>query len=125
MAASMDKDFGIVFEDQGAKCRVSISGRLTIDSSPDLRTLLLQRLQSSSCQNLTVDFYEVEYMDTSGLAILVELLRVARLQGKTFQLGGLRARPRYVLETSRLLHLFDEVKDEMRPPDQSRPGGRE
>jgi anti-sigma B factor antagonist len=125
MAALMDNDFGIVCEDQGAACRVSLSGRLTIDSSPDLRNLLLQRLQSSSCQSLIVDFYEVEYMDTSGLAILVEILKVARIQGKTFQLGGLQERPRYVLETSRLLQLFDELKDEMAPPDESRPGGRE
>ena len=125
MAGLMDNDFGIVCEDQGPGCRVSISGRLTIDSSPDLRTLLLQRLQSSSCQSLTVDFCEVEYMDTSGLAILVEILKVARIQGKTFQLGGLRERPRYVLESSRLLHLFDELKDEMPPPAQSRSGGRE
>ena len=62
----MDTDFGMVCEHQGAKCRISLSGRLTIDSSPDLRTLLLERLQSSSCESPTVDFYEVEYVDTSG-----------------------------------------------------------
>jgi len=122
MAASMDKDFGVVCEDQGAWCRVSLSGRITIDSSPDLRTLLLQRLQSSSCQSLTVDFYEVEYVDSSGLAILVEVLKASRVHGKAFHLSRLRERQRYLLETTRLLHLFDELEEELPPADQSRPG---
>jgi anti-anti-sigma regulatory factor len=40
--------------------------------------------------------------------MLVETLKAARTQGKTFHLSGLRERPRYLLETTRLLHLFDE-----------------
>ena len=87
----------------------SLSGRITIDSSPDLRELLLGQLESSSCQILTVDFHEVAYVDTSGLALLVEILKAARTQGKAFHLSGLQERPRYLLEATRLLHLFDEV----------------
>ncbi len=49
-----------------------------------------------SCQNLTVDFREVPYVDTSGLAVLVEILKAARTQGKTFHLSGLSERPRYL-----------------------------
>jgi anti-anti-sigma factor len=56
-----------------------------------------------------VDFFEVVYVDTSGLALLVEILKAARTQGKTFQVSGLRERPRYLLEATRLLHLFNEV----------------
>jgi anti-sigma B factor antagonist len=91
---------------------VSLSGRITIDTSPDLRARLFQLLQSSSCQALTVDFCEVYYVDTSGLAVLVEVLKAVRSQGKTFRLSGLRERPRYLLESTRLLHLFEEVKPE-------------
>lgn len=118
----MDTDFGILSEHQGVSCHISLSGRITIDSSPDLRTLLLQRLQSSTCQSLTVDFYDVEYVDTSGLAILVEILKAARVQGKTFHLGRLRERPRYLLEATRLLHLFDEINGEFPQADRSGPG---
>jgi anti-sigma B factor antagonist len=80
-----------------------------MDSSPSLRAFLLERLESPGCQTLTADFCEVTYVDTSGLAILVEVLRAARTLGKAFRLSGLRERPRYLLETTRLLHLFDEV----------------
>jgi anti-anti-sigma factor len=61
---------------------------------------------------MTVDFDEVDYIDTSGLAVLVEVLKAAREQGKTFHLSRLRERPRYLLEATRVLHLFDEVSDE-------------
>ena len=96
----------IAFEQHATQCLVKLGGRITIDSSPRLREFLLLRLESESCQSLTVDLYEVEYIDTSGLAILVEALRAARLQGKALSLSRLRERPRYLLETTRLLHLF-------------------
>jgi anti-sigma B factor antagonist len=104
----LDDDIRVVCEDLGTECQVRLSGRITIDTSPGLRVLLLQRLESRSCQALTVDFCEVDYIDTSGLAMLVETLKAARTQGKTFHLSGLRERPRYLLETTRLLQLFDE-----------------
>jgi len=105
----LDPDIRVVFDQRADDCHVSLSGRITIDSSPDLRTLLLRRLESPSCQLLTVDFCEVAYVDISGVAILVELLKAARRLKKTFQLSGLRGRPRYLLESTRLLHLFPEV----------------
>jgi anti-sigma B factor antagonist len=101
------------FRRRGGDCLGSISGRITIDSSPDLRLLLLQTLQAADCDRLTVDFYDVAYMDTSGLAVLLEVLRAARGLQKTFQLSGLREHPRYLLEGTRLLRLFDEVDREV------------
>ena len=69
----------------------------------------MQRLQSRLCRSLTVDLYNVDYIDTSGLAVLVEILKAARDQGKTFYLSRLRERPRYLFETSHLLHLFEDA----------------
>jgi anti-sigma B factor antagonist len=108
---SLDADIRAVCESHGSDCQVRLSGRITIDSSPSLRALLLQRLESPGCRSLTVDFSEVPYVDTSGLAVLVETLRAARTLGKTFQLSGLQERPRYLLEATRLLHLFHEVSE--------------
>lgn len=111
--APLDGDIRATCEHQGSACQVSLSGRITIESSPGLRARLLESLRSPLCQSLTVDFYEVAYVDTSGLATLVEVLKAARNQGKTFHLNRLRERPRYLLETTRLLHLFDEMNREM------------
>jgi anti-sigma B factor antagonist len=111
----MGGEIHVVCSSRGGECRVVLGGRITIDSSPDLRTYLLERLESTECQGVTVDFCDVIYIDTSGLAMLVEVLKFARTQGKGFSLSGLRDRPRYLLEATRLLHLFHEVGPD--PPD--------
>jgi len=97
---------------RGAECVVTLSGRITIGTSPDLRLLLLKRLQLPDCRILTADLQGVTYIDTSGLAILVELLKAAYAQGKTLRLNHLQERPRYLLESTRLLHLFAETGHE-------------
>jgi anti-sigma B factor antagonist len=95
-------------EQLGAECRAKLSGRINVDSSPELRPLLLRMLTASHCQVLIVDFCEVVYIDTSGVAVLVQVLKSARQLGKRLQLSGLRERPRYLLESTGLLRLFDE-----------------
>lgn len=107
---SLDADIRAVCEQRGAECQVSLSGRITIDSSPDLLALFLRQVESLSCRILTVDLHEVAYVDISGLAILVETLKAARTQGKAFRLNGLQERPRYLLEATRLLHLFEDAQ---------------
>ena len=82
---------------------------------------MLRRLEEPSCQILTVDFRDVPYVDTSGLAMLVEVLKAARAQGKAFHLSGLQERPRYLLEATRLLHLFQDVNSERPEPDHLHP----
>jgi anti-anti-sigma factor len=119
---SLDPGVQAVFEQRGVECNVSLAGRVTIDTSPDLRLLLLQRLESPGCQILTVDFGESAYVDTSGIAILAEILKAARDQGKTFRLCRLGERTRYVLETTRLLHLFEQVNRETPRMNPSLPG---
>jgi anti-sigma B factor antagonist len=108
--AHVDHGVGILCRSDGVLCHVSLAGRITIDSSPDLRLSLLQHLESPACHSLTLDFYDVAYIDTSGLAVLVEVLKAARDRGKALYLSRLRERPRYLLEATRLAHLFKEVQ---------------
>ena len=73
----MDGEIHVVRSSRGRECRVDLAGRITIDSSPELRTYLLERLESTDCQGVTVDFYDVNYIDTSRLAMLAEVLKFA------------------------------------------------
>lgn len=99
----------IMCELNGDACRVSLAGRITIDSSPELRTLLFERLRAPGFERLIVDFEGVEYIDTSGLAVLIEALKAARAASKSMYLSRLGEQPRYLLNATRLLHLFGEV----------------
>ena len=111
----LSQDLIAVCERNEEKCCVKLAGRITIDSSPDLRLFLLRQLGSLACPVFAVDLAEVTYMDTSGLAVLVGLLKAARQSSKRFQLSGLRERPRYLLEATRVLHLFEVVDSSCRP----------
>jgi len=111
-APSSDADFHVLCCVNGTESLVSLSGKITIDSSPDLRMQLLKSLESPGCRTLTADVFEVSYIDTSGLAVMVEVLKAARCQHKRFLLRRLSERMRYLLETTRLLHFFEEKKDE-------------
>lgn len=111
----LSQDLIAVSERNEEKCCVKLTGRITIDSSPDLRLFLLRKLGSIACPVFTVDLGEVTYMDTSGLAVLVEFLKAVRQSSKRLQLSGLREKPRYLLEATRVLHLFEEVDSSCRP----------
>jgi len=86
---------------------VSLDGRVTIDSSPALRDRLLAMLHGETLQHLTVDLSDVPYMDLSGVATLLEALKKARARKTGLELTGLHDRPRYLLELTGLLSLFE------------------
>ena len=110
----LSQDLTAVSERNEEKCCIKLTGRITIDSSPELRLFLLRKLGSLACPVFIVDVAEVTYMDTSGLALLIEFLKAARQSSKRFQLSGLRERPRYLLEAARVLHVR-EVDSLCRP----------
>ena len=93
----MPEDLEIAI-DRGEQCSiVRLRGRLNIDSSPALRHRLLAMLQAQSPQAVIVDFSEVSYAGSSGIATLIEGLKIARMRQTTLCVQGLR---------DRLLHLF-------------------
>lgn len=52
---------------------IYLQGRVDIESSPDLRDHLLAVLREPSpLETITIDLKEVSYMDTSGVATLIE-----------------------------------------------------
>jgi anti-sigma B factor antagonist len=105
----LNQDASIVCEQKGDTRQVSLAGRITIDTSPELRMLLFELLRAPGFERLIVDFEGVDYIDTSGLAVLIETLKAARSGGKSMCLSRLGDQPRYLLEATRLLHLFGEV----------------
>jgi anti-sigma B factor antagonist len=102
-------DLRIRFGQNAKESRADLFGRITIDSSPQLRASLLRMLRVPECQRLEVNFSEVVYIDTSGIAVLVEVLKSARHLGKKLELRGLHDSPRYIFESTGLLTFFEEA----------------
>lgn len=86
---------------------VHLKGRVNIDSSPGLRDRLLAILQGEHPEAVTIDLSEVPYIDLSGIATLIEALKVARNRETTLHLAGLQERLLHVLEVTGVLSLFE------------------
>lgn len=87
------------------------SGEVDLYSSTDLRKALLAELQSS-LPSVLVNMSEVTYIDSSGIATLVEGLQLSRQTKTRFGLYGLRANARSVLELARLNRVFNIFEGE-------------
>jgi len=101
------RDLSISVTDSEADALVCLSGRVSVDSSPDLLERLHAVLERPTLRALTIDLAELNYTDCSGVATLIEALRIARTRNTLLQLKGLRDRPRYLLEVTGLLRLFE------------------
>ena len=101
------QDLTIDVTNSEGRALVCLGGRVTIDSSPDLRKQLHALLSQPSPPTLIVDLSELSYIDCSGVATLIEALRIARQHHTNLHLRGLRDGPLHLLEVTGLLHLFD------------------
>jgi len=91
--------------------KIQVSGQVDLYTSPNLRKAILDTVDKSNSQ-ITVNLSQVEYMDSSGVATLVEGLRSAMKQKKSFKLLSPSAPVRKVLNLSRLETVFSIVESE-------------
>ena len=85
---------------------IKLSGRLDMNTSPDLRKAALRLYSKGKCKNLTIDFANVSYIDTSGLATLVEILLTAKEHCAQLSLSRLNKEVRYLLDVNGLTGFF-------------------
>lgn len=83
---------------------VDLEGAIDVQNSRDLRTTLFKTLPETS--RLALNMTGIRYIDSSGIATLVEVLREARRLEKDFVLFGLGPAVRDVLKLTNLLGLF-------------------
>jgi anti-sigma B factor antagonist len=86
---------------------VRLNGRVSIDSSPALRDQLLAILQGAHPEAVIVDLTAVPYIEASGIATLIEALRVARNRKTTLRLRGLHDGLLHLFEVTGVLSLFE------------------
>jgi len=84
-----------------------LGGRLNIDSSPLLRDRLLAMLLEESVGAVIIDLANVSYIDSSGVATLIEALKFARKRQVALRLTGLQGRLLHLFETTGVLGLFE------------------
>src|SRR5271155_603744 len=94
----------------GTATIVDVTGDITLYNSPEVRKVLLNLLKEKKSPRVVVNLERVKYIDSAGVASLVEGLKISRDLKSGFALFGLSRTTREVLELTRLIKVF-EVHD--------------
>ena len=99
----------IELNDQQGYPVLALQGEVDMHSAPGLRERLLAALQDRP--GLIVDMSRVDFIDSSGIAILVEGYKRAKQHTQSFALAGVKATPMQVLQLTRLDKVFPLFRD--------------
>ncbi|MFH1791271.1 MAG: STAS domain-containing protein [Candidatus Omnitrophota bacterium] len=88
-----------------------ISGEIDINTAPDVKKAL-DKVVAARKPKILINFKDVSYVDSSGLATLVELLKNTRTYGARLKFSNLSAKIHNLFEITRLEKLFEIEADE-------------
>ena len=89
-----------------------LSGDIDFANSPLVRDSVLREIRESHTPRVAVNLSQVRYIDSSGVASLIEGLKASRDLGSRFILFGLSRPAREVLQLSRLIKVFEIYDNE-------------
>jgi anti-sigma B factor antagonist len=89
---------------------IEVRGQVDLYTSPRLREAIIE-VASAQTATVVVDLSAVEYMDSSGVATLVEGLQLLRGYGGAFRLAGLGDAVRQVFKFAKLEKVFEIYQD--------------
>jgi len=97
----------IVTQRIGAGCLIALKGDVDMNTSPDVRTSIGEAFRQGNARVLLIDLAGVRYMDSSGIATLVEAMQNCRKQNMRLRLVDLSPPVRDVFEMARLSSIFE------------------
>ena len=103
-----DGKLGINIVENKDGALVYLSGRVDIDSSPAFRDRLLALIESRSAKKVSVDLFAITQIDSSGIATLIEALKIAHAYQTELRLQGLHDGLLRLFEFTGILSLFNE-----------------
>ncbi len=97
-------------EINGQNVFLTIRGEVDMYSSPLLRKAVI-KIAQQKIDNILIDLQDVNYMDSSGVATLIEGLQHCKKYGGTILLAGMQENVREVFELTRLDKIFKIYND--------------
>lgn len=89
---------------------VPLKGEIDLHVSPTVTTALNELIDKKP-ERLVVDLSEVSYIDSAGLAALIQAMQKMEGYGGKFMLSGLQETVRSIFEISRLDQVFQIFPD--------------
>ena len=91
---------------------VDVSGDIDLSNSPELRKVILHEFRELRIPRVVLNLSGVRYIDSSGVASLLEGLKASRDLKSRFMMYGLNAKVTQVLQLSKLLTFFEIFENE-------------
>ena len=88
-----------------------IKGDIDINSSPDIREAFEKGVKNKMMK-IIVNLNSVSYVDSSGLATLVEMLKKTRVYGGKLRISNLAPKVKSLFEITKLEKLFEIFETE-------------
>jgi anti-sigma B factor antagonist len=89
---------------------LSLKGEIDLHVSPSVTASLDQTIEKKP-ERLVVDLSAVSYIDSAGLAALIQAMQKVEAYGGKFRLAGLQETVRSIFEISRLDQVFQIFTD--------------
>lgn len=96
-----------VHQVQPGRLSVQLEGPFTMDTVPEIRREVLRAARSRGIRGLEMDLSRVSSMDTAGIAVLVELLKVLARRHAELRLSGLSDTINRMIHLARLAQVFE------------------
>ena len=84
---------------------IFLEGEIDLHVSPRIAATLIAAVKEKP-RNLIVDLAKVSYIDSSGLAVLIEAMQSVEKYGGKFALAGLQENVKPIFEIARLDQVF-------------------
>lgn len=100
------------FESRGDLVLCHLDGELDINTAPVVKKTFDAKVVGKKAGKVAVNFKDVTYVDSSGLATLVEILKNMRQYGGKLKLCSLAPKIKSLFEITKLDGLFEILPDE-------------
>jgi anti-sigma B factor antagonist len=96
------------FNAEGEKMRVTLVGSMYVEEAAVLRKNLIGYIDEG-IKNFLIDMERVDYIDSSGLGVLVGIQKRALEKGGGIAIRGLNGTVKEIFELTRLTKVFEMV----------------
>jgi anti-sigma B factor antagonist len=105
--------FDLTVTDRDNCAVLAVTGELDVATAPQLRQEAV-RLASSGCTHLVIDLSGVDFLDSTGLGVIVGVLKRLRTHGGELAVAGAENHVRKVFDITRIsdiVSMYDTADD--------------
>jgi anti-sigma B factor antagonist len=89
---------------------LKLTGRLDASSAPEMKSRVLELIDAGKIKVL-IEMNGIDFIDSSGLGILVSCLRLIDKAGGALKIASLKENPKNLFQTTRLNRVFELFED--------------